>query len=92
MNGLVKVYAEEPTYFEGISKKREVAVLGKGNCFGEIALFFGSQRTATVIAESDCDLLMLDNAIDLQSTNLNDTRRFLHQVKRFEVFSSEELT
>lgn len=63
MNGLVKVYAEEPTYFEGFNKKREVAVLGKGNCFGEIALFFGSQRTATVIAESDSDLLMLDKDV-----------------------------
>lgn len=40
-----------------------MAVLGKGNCFGEIALFFGSQRTATVIAESDSDLLMLDKDV-----------------------------
>jgi CRP-like cAMP-binding protein len=41
-------------------KRREVAVLSKGDCFGEIALFFGSTRTATVVAETECDLLMLD--------------------------------
>ncbi|CAD8103218.1 unnamed protein product [Paramecium primaurelia] len=103
LSGLVKIYADEPTCFSGYFKKREVAVLGKGNCFGEIALFFGSQRTATVIAESDCDLLMLDKDVfqkyiqgdsedlDLQSTNLKDVRRFLNTVQQFSLFTPEEI-
>ncbi|CAD8113938.1 unnamed protein product [Paramecium primaurelia] len=104
LSGIVKIYANEPTCFPGQFKKREVAVLGKGNCFGEIALFFGSQRTATVIAESECDLLMLDRdvfqqyiqgdseTLDLQSTNLKDVRHFLKKVQQFSYFTSEEIT
>ncbi|CAD8126890.1 unnamed protein product [Paramecium sonneborni] len=104
LSGIVKIYADEPTIFPGYFKQREVAVLGKGNCFGEIALFFGSQRTATVIAESDCDLLMLDRevfqkysqgdqeAFDLQSKSLKDVRRFLKKVQKFSIFTQEEIT
>ena len=38
----------------------EVAVLGPGELFGEIALLDGSPRSATVIAESDMTVTSFD--------------------------------
>lgn len=38
---------------------REVAVLGPGDCFGEIAALHDQPRTATVRALTPCDLLVL---------------------------------
>ena len=38
-----------------------VRSLGAGDVFGEIAVFFGGQRTATVIAKSPMRLVMLFN-------------------------------
>jgi len=37
-------------------------VLGAGQFFGEIALITGSRRSATVVARSRCELLLLDIA------------------------------
>lgn len=46
---------------------KKLALVGQGNCFGEMAYISGRARTATVIAETDCILLvisapLLDNA------------------------------
>ncbi|MFH2047619.1 MAG: serine/threonine-protein kinase [Pseudomonadota bacterium] len=46
---------------------KKLAVVGQGNCFGEMAYISGRARTATVVAETDCILLvisapLLDNA------------------------------
>lgn len=38
---------------------REVAALGPGDVFGEVALAIGSRRIATVVARSDLDLMVL---------------------------------
>jgi CRP-like cAMP-binding protein len=38
-----------------------VRTLGPGDVFGEIACFFGGQRTATVVAETPMELIMLFN-------------------------------
>jgi CRP/FNR family transcriptional regulator, cyclic AMP receptor protein len=38
----------------------EVATLNSGDSFGELALLAGQPRTATVIADTDMDLLVLD--------------------------------
>ncbi len=40
---------------------RLVRTLGAGDVFGEIAVFFGGQRTATVVATSPMRLVMLFN-------------------------------
>ena len=37
----------------------KIAVLGKGNFFGEMALLDGNGRTGTVVAETDVELLVL---------------------------------
>jgi CRP-like cAMP-binding protein len=37
-----------------------VATLGPGDCFGEISLIDGGPRTATVVAETPCDLLVVE--------------------------------
>jgi CRP/FNR family transcriptional regulator, cyclic AMP receptor protein len=45
-----------------VSRNREhVRTLGPGDVFGEIAVLFGGQRTATVVATSPMRLVMLFN-------------------------------
>jgi CRP-like cAMP-binding protein len=41
---------------------REIARLGEGECFGEMAMLTGQQRTATVVAATDVDVFMIDKA------------------------------
>ena len=41
---------------------REMARLGEGECFGEMAMLTGQERTATVVAATDVDVLMIDKA------------------------------
>ena len=41
---------------------REIARLGEGECFGEMAMLTGQQRTATVVASTDVDVFMIDKA------------------------------
>jgi len=38
----------------------KVATVGPGACVGELALLDHGPRTATVVCETDCDLLLLD--------------------------------
>jgi HEAT repeat protein len=45
---------------EGANLKK-LATLGVGQYFGEMALFDQSPRSATVVAENDCELLALDH-------------------------------
>jgi small-conductance mechanosensitive channel/CRP-like cAMP-binding protein len=41
---------------------REIARLGEGECFGEMAMLTGQERTATVVASTDVDVFMIDKA------------------------------
>lgn len=49
--GVVGVYTTQQ------GQRVQLASLGRGACFGEVALLTGRPRTATVIAEEDCKLL-----------------------------------
>ncbi len=39
---------------------KAISVIGHGECFGEMAYISGQVRTATVVAETDCILLIID--------------------------------
>jgi small-conductance mechanosensitive channel/CRP-like cAMP-binding protein len=41
---------------------REIARLKEGECFGEMAMLTGEQRSATVVAATDVDVFMIDKA------------------------------
>jgi small-conductance mechanosensitive channel/CRP-like cAMP-binding protein len=41
---------------------REIARIGEGECFGEMAMLTGQRRSATVVAATDVDLLAIDKA------------------------------
>jgi len=43
---------------EADGKTTEMAVLGRGSCFGEMALLTGSPRSATVSAAEPCEVVM----------------------------------
>lgn len=45
---------------DGAGEPRELARLGRGEAFGEMALLLDERRGATAIAASDCVLLRLD--------------------------------
>jgi cAMP-dependent protein kinase regulator len=56
LDGECRVWITE----DGGDVPREVAVLGSGAFFGELALIHDCPRTATVVAGSDCKLIKLD--------------------------------
>ncbi|HZC36946.1 MAG TPA: cyclic nucleotide-binding domain-containing protein, partial [Chthoniobacterales bacterium] len=43
-------------------KPVRVGRLGQGDCFGEMSLLTGEPRTATVIAESDCEVVKIEKS------------------------------
>ncbi len=54
LEGEVRVMVED------VVGEKEVAVLGKGNFFGEVSAVLGQARTATVVARSPLHLLAFD--------------------------------
>ena len=56
-SGSVRIYVRD-----GEGCNRQVRRLSPPEFFGEVSLFEGSPRTATVVAATDCELLRLDRA------------------------------
>ena len=66
---------------EGEQEETTVGRLGRGEYFGEIALLMKVARTASVVAETDVELLALDNsAFDEMVKNYLQSSRGLEQV------------
>jgi CRP-like cAMP-binding protein len=40
-----------------------VGTLRSGECFGEVSLLTGEKRTATVVAQTDCEVVEIDKSI-----------------------------
>ena len=57
---------------------RFVASLGAGDCFGEMSLLTGEPRTATVVANSDCEVVEIDKPVLARS--LADNPQLLRQL------------
>ena len=53
------VKADDPKLADKVLRTKQ---LGAGTAFGELALMYGDKRTATVVAEVDCELFALDGA------------------------------
>ena len=60
-SGKVEVLSEDPR--DGAASGNAIAVLGKGNAFGEMSLLAGDPRTATIRAVEDADLLKIDKSV-----------------------------
>lgn len=85
-SGSVRVYARDE---EG--RNHQIRVLKPPQFFGEVSLFDGSARTATVVAATSCELLRLDRAtLALIGTKHPDLPRALHRAYTQRVGSPEE--
>lgn len=60
--------------------ERKVATLGPGDTVGELSLLDGGKQSATVVAETDCDVLAV--AINEFRSMLDDSPAFTRQVLR----------
>lgn len=65
-SGLVKVYTEHD------SKRVDLAKLGSGQIFGEMALIFDEKRSASVVANEDCNLIVLTRQTLKQKLDKSD--------------------
>lgn len=64
-SGKVEVLSEDPgaeVSHDGAASGIAIAVLGKGNAFGEMSLLGGDPRTATIRAVEDTDLLKIEKS------------------------------
>lgn len=59
MHGNVKIIKGEP-----LKANRTLAIISKGDCFGEMALLLDEPRTATAIAGQDCILFEINGKIE----------------------------
>ena len=55
-----------------------VASLGAGECFGEMSLLTGERRSATVIAQTDCEVVEI--AKPILATSLKENPELLKQL------------
>ncbi|CAD8198186.1 unnamed protein product [Paramecium octaurelia] len=102
LSGSVKVFIEEPTEFRNFMQLKEIAILRKGDAFGEISLLYNSKRTAAVMAAEKSDLIVLtketfdeylnkDNKQEMQTANLNKLLSFLERVPIFSMVQKSML-
>jgi CRP-like cAMP-binding protein len=54
LKGQASVYRKDEK-----GQQNKLVVLTENSVFGEVAFFFGTPRTATVVADSDCEILVL---------------------------------
>jgi CRP-like cAMP-binding protein len=50
---------------------KQIATISAGDCFGEMSLLTGELRSATVVAETDCELVEIDKTVIAQSLKEN---------------------
>lgn len=69
-------------------RAKTVALLSEGAVFGETAFFFGSPRTADVIATSDAELLEVPAVGNLASIDLSKSQEFQFRVWLLQALSA----
>lgn len=67
----ILVQGEANVVAERNGQSREVASVNSGDCLGEMSLLTGEPRNATVIANSDCEVVEIDKAVLGQSLKEN---------------------
>jgi small-conductance mechanosensitive channel len=67
----ILVQGEANVVAERNGQSRQVASVNSGDCFGEMSLLTGELRNATVMANSDCEVVEIDKAVLGQSLKEN---------------------
>jgi len=67
----ILVEGEANVVFERNGSSKFVASLGPGDCFGEMSLLTGERRSATVIANTDCEVVEIARPVLAKSLKQN---------------------
>jgi small-conductance mechanosensitive channel/CRP-like cAMP-binding protein len=59
----ILVEGEANVIVERNGTSKQVASLGAGDCFGEMSLLTGEQRSATILAGKDCEVVEIDKPV-----------------------------
>jgi CRP-like cAMP-binding protein len=63
-------------------QKKRIAQLNQGDCFGEMAIFGEDLRSATVVAATECELIMIDSRLLLSFMDENPEKGY-HLLRYF---------
>ena len=63
-------------------QKKRIAQLNQGDCFGEMAIFSEDLRSATVVAATQCELIMIDSRLLLNFMDENPEKGY-HLLRYF---------
>ena len=62
MEGSVDILVKAIDEKTGTDYKKKVAVLKKGDAFGDLSLLYGAPRNATVMTRENCDFIVMTKA------------------------------
>jgi CRP-like cAMP-binding protein len=63
LEGNVEIFVKVGDEKTGMDTRKKVAILKKGDAFGDLSLLYGAPRNATVITKDPCDFIVMTKAI-----------------------------
>lgn len=98
LSGSVRVFIPVPMEAKTLSSLKEVMRLEKGEAFGELALLYDSQRTATIVTDERCEFIVLDKESfrkhikTISTGHMSQIVEFYRDFPAFQALSNKEIT